>query len=153
MPTEPNYPASVAEVLDDNLKFRPGVLAAVRRFKASKPYRGSLDERKSKFAALHQDLCAIFGKTTTLTFGTLDGSDSGSSSYCPGTDTITLKGKLSVVTALHEFGHVVFGADERKACKWSVNLFRRTFPVLFSRCAQDGHTLRIPVAPRLGEGA
>ena len=152
MPYRPNYPASVSEVLDPSMKFRPGVLAAVKRFKAAKPYRGSLDERKLKFQSLHRDLCALFSKTTTLTFGTLDGSDSGSSSYCPGTDTITLKGKLSVVTYLHEFAHAL-GRDERGACKWSVNLFKRTFPVLFSRCQHDGHTLRRPAAPGSSEGA
>ena len=146
MPYRPNYPASVAEVLDPSMKFRPGVIPAVRRFKASKPYRGSLDERKLKFAALHQDLCGIFAKTTILTFGVIDGSDSGSSSYCPGTDSITLKGKLSVVTYLHEFAHAL-GRDERGACKWSVNLFKRTFPVLFARCQHDGHTLRVQQSP------
>jgi hypothetical protein len=134
------------------MKFRPGVLAAVRRFKAGKPYRGSLDERKLKFSTLHQDLCCIFSKQTTLNFGVIDDSPSDASSYCPGTDTITLKGKLSIVTYLHEFAHAL-GRDERGACKWSVNLFKRTFPVLFSRCAQDGHTLRVPAAPTLGEGA
>ena len=152
MPTEPNYPASVAEILDPSMKFRPGVIAAVKRFKRAKPYRGSLDERKLKFTALHQDLCRIFGKTTTLIFGTLDGSDSGSSCFSPAADTITLKGKLSVVTYLHEFAHAL-GRDERGACRWSVNLFKRTFPVLFSRCQHDGHTLRRPAAPRLDEGA
>jgi hypothetical protein len=134
------------------MKFRPGVIAAVKRFKRAKPYRGSLDERKLKFTAVHQDLCRIFGKTTTLTFGALDGSDSGDSSYCPSTDTITLKGKLSVVTALHEFRHCL-GKGEREACRWSVNLFRRTFPVLFAQCVQQGHTLRRPAAPRTNEGA
>jgi hypothetical protein len=64
-----------------------------------------------------------------------------------------LRGKLSVVSYLHEAAHAFFGRSERRACKWSVNLFKRTFPVLFSRCAQDGHTLRRPAAPRLGEGA
>jgi hypothetical protein len=152
MPNRPNYPASVSEILDPSMKFKPGVIPAVKRFKRNKPYRGSLDERKLKFSTLHQDLCALFSKQTTLTFGTLDGSDSGSSSYCPSTDTIVLRGKLSVVTYLHEFAHAL-GRDERGACKWSVNLFKRTFPVLFSRCQHDGHTLRRPDAPRTNEGA
>jgi len=140
------YPRTVAEVIDPNMTFRPGVLATVRQFKASRPWRGSLDERKAKFAAIHQALCAIYGKTTTLTFDQLDGSFSGDSSFCPATNTITLRGKLSVVTYLHEFGHAL-GRDERGACKWSLNLFKRTFPILFAKCAQQGHVLRAEEQP------
>lgn len=146
MPTESSYPASVVEVLDDNMKFRPGVLAAVYCFKRSKPYRGTLDERKLKFEAFHRELCGIFGRQTLLTFGVIDGSFSGDSSYCRGTDTIALRGKLSVVTYLHEFAHAL-GRDERGACRWSINLFWRVFPRLFNRCFQQGHTLRAMLKP------
>jgi hypothetical protein len=41
MLTQPNYPATVAEVLDPPVRFRPTVLATVRRFARSKPYRGT----------------------------------------------------------------------------------------------------------------
>ena len=146
-----NYPRTVAEVIDDSMTFRPGVLAAVRAFKIARPWRGSIDERKAKFAAFHQALCAIYGKTTTLTFEEIDGSFSGDSSFCPATDTITLRGKLSVVTYLHEFGHAL-GRDEKGACRWSLNLFKRTFPILFAKCAQEGHVLRQPEAPGQADG-
>jgi hypothetical protein len=141
----PNYPESVAEVLDPSMKFRPDVLRAVRAFKKHKPWRGSLDERKLKFSQLHQDLCRIYRRTTTLTFGKLDGGDSGGSSYSRAIDAITLTGRLSVVTYLHEWGHAL-GKDEREACRWSINLFRRIFPRLFERCRLDGHMLRRPDA-------
>jgi hypothetical protein len=44
------------------------------------------------------------------------------------------------VTFLHEFAHAR-GFDERQACRWSINLFRRCFPRSFASCRQVGHTL------------
>ena len=107
-----------------------------------------MELRKRRFYRLHREFCHIYGKEETkLIFGTLDGSCSGSSSYCPSTDTITLRGKLSVVTFLHEWGHV-FGKDEHEACRWSINLFKRCFPDQFARCLQQGHMLLRRPRPR-----
>ena len=50
--------------------------------------------------------------------------DSGSSAYCPITDTIRLTGKLSVITFMHEWGHVLKGHSEFEACRWSLRLFQ-----------------------------
>ena len=136
-----DYPATVAEVLDPAMKFKPGVLTAVRRAARTKLWQGTVEERKSKFQALHADLCRVYGKTTKLEFGALDGSDSGASHYCPATDTITLCGRLSVITALHEFSHCL-GRDEFGAVKWSVGLFARCFPKSWSRTICEGHMVR-----------
>jgi hypothetical protein len=136
-----SYPQTVKEVLDDSMKFRPKNIEAVLRFKASHPWRGSIEERELKFLRLHQDLCHIYGKRTLLGFGQLDGGTSSDSSYCPADDTVTLRGRLSVVTMLHEWGHVL-GKDEHGACRWSINLFKRCFPKQFVKCAHDGHMLR-----------
>jgi len=138
-----NYPHSIAEVIDDAMIFRPEILEVAEKFKGTHPWRGTINERKAKFAALHADLCQIFGKRTTLGFGRIDGSPSDNSSYCRCADTITLRGRLSVVTYLHEFAHAL-GLDERGACEWSLNLFRQIFPKIFSRGMKDGHMLRVP---------
>ena len=142
MPHQPDYPETVAEVLDPPVAFRRETLQAVKRLKRSKPWRASEDERKTTFERLHADLCLAYGgKQTRLVFGFLDGGDSGGSHYRPSTDTITLCGRLSVVTYLHEFAHAL-GRDERGAVRWSLNLFRQCFPRSFARAAQVGHTLR-----------
>lgn len=73
---------------------------------------------------------------------TTDG-DSGSSSYQPATNTITMRGKLSIITLLHEFAHAR-GYDERKAVAWSVSLFARVYPKQYARLIHEGHTLRLP---------
>lgn len=140
MPHTSNYPRSVNEVLDRQIRFRKSTVLAVNRFMLSGPWSGSLNERKQKFLELHHDLCRIYDKRTTLRFGALNGGSSGNSSYARAVDVITLRGKLSVVTYLHEFAHAL-GRDERDACRWSVNLFAKYFPEQFARCSRHGHML------------
>lgn len=137
MPYTANYPASVQEVLRPDKKYKPDCLRAVKAFRRSKAWRGTEEERQVKFKALHDALCTVYGLTTRLVFQNTTGS-SGSSHFIPSRDKIVLTGKLSVVTYLHEFGHAR-GYDERKACIFSINLFKRIFPVSFARCSFDGH--------------
>lgn len=49
--------------------------------------------------------------------------------------------KPSIITALHEFAHALYGADETQACRWSVQLFRKTFPKAFAQLDWQGHML------------
>ena len=143
MPYSPNYPATVNEVLNPPVRFKTATLEAVKQFARSRPWRGTLEERKAKFSSLHAALCAVYGRVTTLTFGELDGGDSGSSHYSPAKNEIVLCGNLSVVTFLHEFAHAL-GRDERGAVRWSVSLFRLCFSRSFARCRHDGHMVRRP---------
>ena len=142
MPYRRNYPRTIEEVLDPALTFRPAALRAVRAFARSQPWRGTLAEREAKFRRLNRALAAAYGiaEARLIFRGVAAGADSGPSSYRPGTHTITLAGRLSVVTYLHEFAHAR-GADERRACRWSINLFRRCFPRSFARCRGVGHML------------
>lgn len=138
------YPHSVLEVIDDNKKYRPAALRAVKAFARSKPWQGHEDERKEKYRQLNRDLSTAYGiPEPVLIFGELDGSSSGSSYYHPLRHQIVLNGRLSVVTYLHEFSHAR-GMGERAACRWSVNLFRRCFPRSFSSLVQVGHMLVRP---------
>jgi len=139
MPRRRNYPAHGSEVLDNSIRYRRATLRAVRRFARTRSWRGSLEARRVKFGALHRTLCEIYGRQTRLEFRG-GGGDSGSSSYSPGLDLITLRGRLSVVTYLHEFTHAL-GRDERAACRWSLNLFKTCFPRSFARCRFEGHVL------------
>jgi hypothetical protein len=139
-----DYPKTVAEVIDDSMRFKPAVLAAARAFKASHPWQGSLDELHQKFRTLYADLSSAYGiDPPRLVFGNDHVSDSGRSAYLPKLRTVILRGRPSVVTALHEYRHFL-GGNERQACKWSVNLFKRVWPHQFRRCMPDGHMLRAP---------
>ena len=140
------YPSTVAECLTGGMRFRRGVVAAVREFKRVGPWRGTLEERKPKLRRLNEALAAAFGMPVPeLRFERIDGSFSGASSCqrrgAGRPAAITMRGRLSVVTFLHEFAHAL-GRDERGACRWSINLFCRVFPEQYARLQADGHTLR-----------
>jgi hypothetical protein len=137
-----DYPATVNEVLDRQMKFKPAALRAVRRFARSKPWQGTLAERKAKFRRLNRQLAAAYGlPRPRLVFCRVEeNAPLGNGSYRRANHTIALYGKLSVVTYLHEFGHAR-GYGERQACRWSINLFRRVFPRSFARCNQVGYVL------------
>jgi hypothetical protein len=139
MPYRANYPATVREVLDPDRKYRPAALRAVRALRCAGAWRGTLAERQRNVARLHRRLCRAYRLRVGLVFVNGAGS-SGGSSYSPKDRTIRLRGRLSVVTYLHEFAHAR-GYDERRACAWSINLFARCFPRSFARCRQVGHML------------
>lgn len=139
----PDYPQSVSEVIDLTAKYRPAVLAAVRRFAASKPYRGTLEERRAKFATLNRELAAAYDVEPPILVFEGDGTgDSGASCYSPATRTITMRGRLSMISLTHEWSHFRHGRSERKACHWSLNLFRRCFPTSWQRLRFEGHMVR-----------
>ncbi|MCI0703582.1 MAG: hypothetical protein L0241_21080 [Planctomycetia bacterium] len=141
MPFERNYPATVAEVLDSEMKFNRSALAAVRAFAASRPYRQSAARREQLIRELCQVLSAAYGIAVPRLVFLWSRGHSGSSCYRPHPfHQIELRGRFSVVTFLHEFAHAR-GADERGACRWSINLFAKCFPRSFARCHQVGHTL------------
>ena len=94
-----DYPETVIEVLDAEMRFRPATLRAVRAFALSKPWGGSLSERKEKFLRLNHDLassCDI--PEPDLRFGRIDGTSSSGSYYRPSAHRIVMTGRLSVVT-------------------------------------------------------
>lgn len=140
-----DYPATAAEVIDDSLRFRPGTVRALRAFADVGPWTGPLSDRKAKLRALHEELCRVYGKETELRIPITEQGppgSSGTSSYTPFADVIVLRGRLSVVTYLHEFAHAL-GKGERGACRWSLNLFKRTWPRKWARLRHSGHTVRI----------
>jgi len=132
------------------MRFKRATLDTMIAFKRARPWRGTLAERKVKFTELYENLNEIYidrlngNKPVRLEFGRLnDNTMSGMSCYNTRTHTVTLKGRLSVVTALHEFKHAM-GADEHGAVKWSVNLYRITFPRLFENMEHRGHLIVAP---------
>jgi hypothetical protein len=137
------YPRSVAEVLDPDKGYKSAALRAVGEFARSKPWRGTVAERQEKFRSLNAALAVAYGVSEPcLVFEIDERRDSGGSCYVPATQRIILRGRLSVVSYLHEFAHFRFGRSERTACRWSNNLFRRCFPRSWSRLTFDGHMVR-----------
>ena len=64
-----------------------------------------------------------------------------SACYVPLTKTIHMNETMSIISTMHEFAHHIFGPDEKKACRWSVHLFRKTFPTAYNKLIWQGHCL------------
>jgi hypothetical protein len=138
----PLYPQSLEQALGQPLTFRPSTLRALGDFARSKPWRGKLEERCSKFQKLHSALCRIYAKNPTLIILGDGTGDSGGSFFDPEANLIELRGRLSVITFLHEWGHVLKGRSEFEACRWSLRLFRRGFPKSWEGLRWEGHVGR-----------
>lgn len=132
-----NYPATVAEVLDETLTFRPATLRALRDFRRTRPWRGTTGERIAKLRSLNVALAGAYRLAVPrLTISRCTGVDR----YIPGRREIVLGSNLSVISYLHEFGHHR-GFDERQAVRFSANLFRRAFPRSYARLRHVAHML------------
>lgn len=145
------YPATVAECIRPNIKFIKGVIPALKKFKDRKAFGTKTNKTRLKYMQiLVKDFAEVYNvEPPTVEVEGIDLSkkvkdtndDSGSSSYSPATKTITMRGKLSIITVLHEFAHHL-GKNERLAAIWSINLFRKVYPNQFAKLNAVGHTLR-----------
>lgn len=52
------------------------------------------------------------------------------------------KNHPSIISALHEVGHVLFGVSEHSACAYSVKLFAEVFPKEYADLIWKGHLLK-----------
>jgi hypothetical protein len=106
-------------------------IAMLREFKEMNPWKGSVEERKAKFEWLYESLNNIYGRQTKLSIevpnNIKEWYSSGGSYYSRVSDTVHLRGRLSVITALHEYAHAL-GGNEVAAYCWSNYLFRTVWP-------------------------
>lgn len=138
-----NYPNSIDELDLEAVQITPEVLAAVKRFARRKPYRGTAPERVEKFRTAVNDICRAAGaEQPRLVFAPDELQSSGNSCCIPALRAIILRGRLSVITTLHETAHLLFGPSERVACSWSLRLYRDCFPRSWSRLRFDGHVAK-----------
>ncbi len=126
-----DYPKTVAEVLDDNMKFSDATLAVMAKFKESKPYRGTLWEKRDKFLALIADLSKVYNIPTPQVLISPAKVDPRCF-YMPMAHFIQLNDNFNIIVALHEFGHSI-GKTEKQTVKWSINLFRKIFPEAYAK--------------------
>lgn len=104
----------------------------LKEFSEANPWRGKIEERKEKFRVAFRKMQDLYGiNRCRLRFRVRNRisqwGPSGWSSYDHLNRVITLRGRLSVITFLHEFGHAL-GKGEKGAVKFSLNLFEKVFP-------------------------
>lgn len=104
-------------------------------------WRGTVEDRKKTFLRLHKFLELLSGKRVKLKFSIpaeiCRWGNSGKSNYNVFANTITLKGRLSVITFLHEWGHAL-GMDEKKAQEFAVSIFSTVYPEKFNKLRKIG---------------
>lgn len=136
---------TVAGLIDEDFAVSEETLAALRAFKASRPYRGTLEERQAKFQALHAELCRVYERPALkLCFALGDAeAEHGDGAYSARREKLRMQARLSVVTYLHIFS-LSLDRNKHQAFRWSLNLFRLIYPVLFERCQKVGPYLYAP---------
>ena len=123
------YPTK-KEILYEEQRFKPETIKTMKEWK--KDWLINHDD-KSVYRLLTM-LSQIYDKPLCIT------NVNTNSYYNPATRTINLH-NTSIITALHEFAHHLYGPSEYKACKWSVWLFKKTFKTAYSKLTWSGHTL------------
>lgn len=135
----PIYPTKV-EILEVEQKFKPEIIKMVRGWKKviwqDKRYE-TLNDRFVKLKYLAIAIGAHYNKPVNIKLI----PDRKSCSYHPKTKTIIINQSTSIISFLHEMAHHLFGPDELKACRWSVWLFKKTFPKAFQKLKWKGHML------------
>ena len=138
------YPQTVAECLDDNLKYKSGTEEAIKDFRMMNPYRGSPEEKQVKFRMLNTALAKVYEiDEPRLVF--VDRFPAGPCCFPTSKPAVIMMepsgdGDYSVVAFLHEFAHTL-GKGEKGACTWSLNLFKRYWPKSFEKLEPRGHML------------
>ncbi len=144
-PPKNPYPETVAECIDDELTYKAGTEAAIKKFRANGPWNGSLEEQQIKYRMLNAELAKIYEiKEPKLVF--VDKFPAGPCCFPTSKPAVIMmepvrgQNSYSVVAYLHEFAHTL-GKGERGACRWSLNLFKRFFPKSFGKLEPRGHML------------
>ena len=133
---------TIASVVDPTQTFKTEAIQAVKEFKRAKPYRGTVQEKAAKYAALHDALCAVYGIKADLHMIMQEREEPrGTFDVHPERIGMALIGKFSVTNYLTGFA-ALRGMNNQQAVKWSVNLFAKCFPALFAELDTSGPFLR-----------
>jgi hypothetical protein len=142
MPTNTRYPTG-----EEILAERPGsvdrYLPPLREWKREN-YKGWGAKPASERMALLSDLITTLDDSSAYEGdGAWIEADAGIYAYRPSDRTIMLDhNHPSIISALHELGHHLFGESELKACRFSVWLFKEAFPGSYAKLEWEGHMLK-----------
>ena len=126
---DPHRYPTAHEVMSTPVDFRVSVLITIEEWKNNflKVYRESnTDTKLNLLSALLIRLSKIYEKPVSVEYGR---------QYCymPHKKTIILDEKhASIISSLHEFAHHIYGSSELDACRWSIWLFKKSFPKTWS---------------------
>ena len=125
------------------IKVNQDLVDILNLWKQEHVFRGTIEERTEKFKLLHSLVNRLYNKQTALRIGTITpkteahAGSSYNSFYDRIQDSITLNGRLSVITYLHEYGHAL-GMGEVQAQEFAWTHFKQCFPKSASRLQRKG---------------
>ena len=130
----------IQQILETPIDFPVPIVTALRHFKRHhKLGNESNESRLQGMRDLLNEIAVTGGcPIPALRMEHINGESSGSSQYIQETHTIVMRGKLSIITFLHECAHAVYGYDEHMSRAWSINLFKRVYPKAFARLQVEG---------------
>jgi len=124
---------------------------ALKKFQEKKTSNKDVDKRFEAMGELVQELSEVYEiACPRLRMKDIDGSYSGGSTFDPDENIITMRGKLSIITLLHEFAHALLHSsapdlhdtnrrDSEGFCRiWSVLLFKTVYPEQFAKLYYNG---------------
>jgi hypothetical protein len=133
------YPTKT-DIMMVEQKFKPEVLAMVKDWKKAvwqdKDHM-ELQNRFIKLKVLAIGLSVVYNRPVNVKLE----PDRKTCSYNKLSKTIIMNQSTSIISLLHEMAHHLFGPSELKACRWSVWLFKKTFPKAFQKLKWKGHML------------
>lgn len=134
------YPTK-EEILDANPKHKADVIDFVKMWKKSIWMEARKLSTEVKFNALKDLIQTIAEEHYDKPVDVVYQADAPSCAYNPLRNVVIINQTLSIISALHELAHHLFGPSEKKACIWSVHLFRKTFPTAYKALHWNGHML------------
>ena len=140
------YPTK-EEILAEPTKHKREIIKLTKAWKKEVWNEARQSNPSDKFEALKNLLDAIafaYNKPVTIEF--VPDTPIGCH-YKPTDHTIVIDAHVSIISALHELAHHLFGDSELKACRWSVWLFKKVFPRAYAKLVWNQHMLIKPTCP------
>ncbi len=105
----------------------------------------SLEEQKEILRRLFDDICKLYeiqGVSLVIDINPFMYQMTGGGCYDRVARRIYLY-KVSIMTFLHEIGHMLLGRSERKARMWSHKVFYLAFPALYLKNVKEGRFFHV----------
>lgn len=131
------YPTK-QNIMKNPIKFKKETIITIKQWKKIwQPQKLQKKEKLQALIMLIKLLAILYNKPVKTKYK----PKAKSFSYSIITKTIILNKTLSIISTLHEFAHHLHGPSELQACRWSIHLYKETFPKNFKALKWKGHML------------